>query len=95
MYQENQKEKLLAGKLDSLIVSLKISYKNSSRLSETQRKLQKPCKTQGVDFSLQNLFTNPEKKYKFLSFNSKLKFSNCFTSYEMHQKLISAIFRKF
>ena len=30
VYQANQKEKLLAGKLDSLIVFLKISYKNSS-----------------------------------------------------------------
>ena len=29
VYQANQKEKLL-GKLDSLIISLKISYKNSS-----------------------------------------------------------------
>ena len=28
-----------------------------SRLSEAQGKLQKACKTQGVDFSLQNLFT--------------------------------------
>ena len=31
-----------------------------SRLSEAQRKLQKACKTQGVDFSLQNLFTKPK-----------------------------------
>ena len=29
-----------------------------SRLSEAQGKLQKACKTQGVDFTLQNLFTN-------------------------------------
>ena len=31
-----------------------------SSLSEAQRKLQKACKTQGVDFSLQNLFTKPK-----------------------------------
>ena len=31
-----------------------------SRLSEAQAKLQNACKTQGVDFSLQNLFTKPK-----------------------------------